>query len=267
MDTLKRRLISGPPLLMDAATGTALLAMGLDPIAAVQTHKAALISLHASHVKAGAEVIVTATFSSRTTEACRQGVEAARLAGANYVLGSIGPCRREELFEIAQGFQNADGILLETFSSPEGLERAAQARDYLDESIAVLLSLTYRRHLGQYLTFHGDLPENMARRAANYGITALGVNCGLHVTPEDCAAILQRYRSECNLPLFARPNAGSPVLDSERRGEAMTIGDDVTPRRLAEVDWSGAAMVGGCCGTTTAHVAALRSAFAKKSER
>ncbi|MGL4553988.1 MAG: homocysteine S-methyltransferase family protein [Gemmataceae bacterium] len=236
---------------MDGACGTALLARGLDPLTAVRTHPGAVAALHAGHVAAGADVVLTATFQARTSEVCRRAVEAARLARPRFVLGSVGPCRREELAEAVAGLGSADGIVLETFSSPEALELAAFAHHRLPETqdVPVLLSLTYLRRGGELVTFSGHAPETFARHAARHGVAALGVNCGRDVTPEDCAAILRRYRRECDLPLFARPNAGSPG------------GEAIPPGRFAAADWSDAAMVGGCCGTTAAHVAALRAAF------
>jgi methionine synthase I (cobalamin-dependent) len=236
---------------MDAAIGTALLARGLDPLTAVETHPGAVAGLHAEHVAAGAEVVLTATFQARRFETCRRGIEVARLARPRFVLGSVGPCRREELAEIVAGLEGADGLLLETFSSPDALELAAFAHHRLPEteSMPVLLSLSYLRRGGELVTFSGHAPETYARHAARHGIAALGVNCGKGVTPEDCAAILRRYRRACDLPLFARPNAGSPG------------GEVITPERFAATDWSDAAMVGGCCGTTAAHVAALRAAL------
>jgi 5-methyltetrahydrofolate--homocysteine methyltransferase len=251
MNALIRRLGFGRPLVMDAATGTALLERGLDPLTAVETNPAVVAALHAEHVAAGAEVVLTATFQARRFEACRRGVEVARLARPRYVLGSVGPCRREEIAEIVAGLEGADGMLLETFSSPEALELAAYAHHRLPEteSVPVLLSLAYLRRDGELVTLSGHAPETYARHAARHGVAALGVNCGKDVTPDDCAEILRRYRSECDLPLFARPNAGSPG------------GGVISPQRLAGADWSNAAMVGGCCGTTAAHVEALRAAF------
>jgi methionine synthase I (cobalamin-dependent) len=250
MNALIRHLGVGRPLVMDAATGTALLERGLDPVTAVETHPAAVAALHAGHVAAGAEVVLTATFQARRFETCRRGVEVARLARPRFVLGSVGPCRREELAEIVAGLEGVDGLLLETFSSPEALELAAFAHHRLPETegMPVFLSLTYLRRGGELVTFSGHAPQTYARHAARHGVAALGVNCGKDVTPEDCVEILRRYRSECDLPLFARPNAGSPG------------GVVISPERFAETDWSIAAMVGGCCGTTAAHVAALRAA-------
>jgi methionine synthase I (cobalamin-dependent) len=108
----------------------------------------------------------------------------------------------------------------------------------------VWLSLTYHRALGRLVTFSGHAPETYARLAERHGIAALGVNCGKDISPADIAAIVRIYRDNTDLPLFARPNAGSPG------GEAF--GPEAFAAARIEADW-----VGGCCGTTAGHLRAL----------
>ena len=69
--------------------------------------------------------------------------------------------------------------------------------------------------------------------------------------------MLARYRRETDLPLFARPNAGTPGPDGNypRSAEQMAS-------KLPRLTAAGARMVGGCCGTTPRHVAAFRAALA-----
>lgn len=255
MSSLLERLRHGPPLLMDAAMGTALLARGVPPLLAALTHPGEVARVHADHVAAGAEVVLTATFQAhaageRVEELCRRALELARGAGARYVLGDVGPLPAADLPRVAEALDGADGLLLETFSSPAALELAALAFHRLTE-VPVFLSLAYERVEGRLVTHSGHAPETYARHAARHGVAALGVNCGRDVTPDDIAEVLRRYRSACDLPLFARPNAGSP-------GRVA-----VTPEAFAAAvpGWGDVAMVGGCCGTTAAHVAALRGAL------
>jgi methionine synthase I (cobalamin-dependent) len=89
----------------------------------------------------------------------------------------------------------------------------------------------------------------------------LGVNCGRDISLADTTTILQAYRSVCNLPLFARPNAGTPTKVGDR------LVYPVTPAEVGawvpEAIRVGATMIGGCCGTTPEHIAACRDALAK----
>ena len=149
----------------------------------------------------------------------------------------------------------ADAILVETCSTP----RVRYAIGYIRREceLPVLLSLTFLRDAsGKLVTLSGHSPEWFARRADRYGVAALGVNCGRDIGMDDIIEIVRRYRTMTDLPLFARPNAGTPIRDGERwvyplTPEAMAV-------RLPELLQAGVSMVGGCCGTTPAHIAALR---------
>ncbi len=119
------------------------------------------------------------------------------------------------------------------------------------------MSLTFLRGAsGKLVTLSGHRPEWFARRAKQYGIAALGVNCGRDISMEDCAEILRRYRSATDLPLFARPNAGSPAQVDGRWVYPHT--PEAMAAKLPLLLEAGAAMVGGCCGTTPEHIAAFR---------
>jgi methionine synthase I (cobalamin-dependent) len=124
--------------------------------------------------------------------------------------------------------------------------------------LPVLLSLTYRHEEngGGLLTFSGHSPEWFARRARDYGIAALGVNCGRDIGMGDIIAIVRRYRAVTDLPLFARPNAGTPTRDGNRWVYPLT--PEAMAARLPELLEAGVSMVGGCCGTTPEHIAACK---------
>jgi methionine synthase I (cobalamin-dependent) len=115
------------------------------------------------------------------------------------------------------------------------------------------------------VTASGHAPEWFASRAAAWGVAALGANCGRDVDLRDIIEIIRRYRSETDLPLFARPNAGTP---RQVKGEWVY---PLTPQEMAEqipeLLEAGVAMVGGCCGTTPEHIAALRPVVAAWNAR
>lgn len=230
--------------------GTLLLARGLDPRHAIRQHPDALRQIHCDYVASGAEVLVTATFQVLEEASCHRAVELAREANPAFVLGDIGPCNRVDLAPIVAGLEEADGLLLETFSSPEALTLTAYIfhRLLIAPEKPILLSLSYHRVEGKLVTHSGHEPETYARHARQHGVAALGVNCGVNLSLADITEILHRYRQACDLPLFARPNAGSPG------------GKVLTPEDFATADWADAVLIGGCCGTTPAHIAAMRQA-------
>jgi len=84
----------------------------------------------------------------------------------------------------------------------------------------------------------------------------LGLNCGTGIDMKRAGEIVRRYRECCDLPIFAQPNAGQPVL------EDMQVVYKQTPEDMAddaaELLEAGPALIGGCCGSTPAHIALLR---------
>ena len=106
------------------------------------------------------------------------------------------------------------------------------------------------------MTLSSHKPEWFAQRAKKWGVAALGVNCGRDIDMSDIIEIIRRYRQETDLPLFARPNAGTPTKQDGRwvwphSAESMAA-------RLPELMEAGACMIGGCCGTTPEYIAAFR---------
>lgn len=253
------------------------------------THPEPVQEVHRAYRRAGARVHLTNTFQAnpialrrqghdhRLGEICRQGVQLARRAGARVVLGSVGPIvdpasgyltspsqfqdypDRGLLEQVIGALIDADGFVLETCSSLQALAAVEflYRRVELIESKPILLSLTYRRDAkGNLTTFTGHEPEAFARHARNHGVSALGVNCGRDIGPEEIVQIVARYRAVTDLPLFARLNAGTPFkkdscLEYPHRPERMA---EVVPDLLA----LGVCMIGGCCGTTPEHIVRIR---------
>ena len=118
--------------------------------------------------------------------------------------------------------------------------------------------MTYHRNAkGKIVTLSDHKPEWFAQRAKAYGVTALGVNCGRDIDMDDIIEIIHRYRSVTDLPLFARPNAGTPTKQGDRWIYPHT--PEMMAARLPELLEAGVSMVGGCCGTTPEHIAAFRA--------
>jgi methionine synthase I (cobalamin-dependent) len=279
MPPLLEALDSGRILLMDGAMGTELQRAGIPltaPLAAANlTHPECVRAIHRAYVAAGSKVLVTNTFQAhaaaladhsldeRTTDINRAGVKLARSAASPdiFVLGDIGAAKelnRTSLAKILPGLAHADGLLLETWSDSLAFGIVELCRSLLgDQAMPILLSFTYRRQAdGALRTLSKEEPAKLAGQARAAGVAALGVNCGCDITMDDVADILRSYRSATDLPLFARPNAGTP-----RQVDGQWIypwSPEQLADRLEAVLAAGAVMVGGCCGTTPEHIAALK---------
>jgi 5-methyltetrahydrofolate--homocysteine methyltransferase len=282
MSRFLEALHSGRVLLMDGAMGTQLLVAGLKPGERGETWNVIfpnrVRAIHQAYVAAGAEVLLTNTLlaypggpSNKPDDLIALGqaaINLARSAGGpgTFVLGDLGPLvftgsKTEfpdlKLVRIAARYlQSTDAILLETCSSSRA-RYAVQAVGPSTTRLPVLLSLAYRRgRNGKLATYSGHSPEWFAQRARRYGAVALGVNCGLDIGMDEVLEIIRRYRQATDLPLFARPNAGTPV----RRGRRCVY--PCTPKamaaRLPELLEAGITLIGGCCGSTPKHIAAFR---------
>lgn len=276
---LVANLRSGPVLVMDGAMGTELMRRGQScsfPYCELfnQTRPELVRAIHQSYLDAGAEVLLTNTFQAHSAALERNDCpyslhtiwqSAIQLARCNpkrghHVLAAIGPMQRVTK-KIAAGLLaecvDVSGVLLETWTSAVHLQRFAELAQ-----LPVLISFTFRR--GSRLTTHqGASPETCARQAHNANVAALGANCGSEIGLEDLKEIIDRYRSACDLPIFVRPNAGTPTGNARKyplEPEAMAEGIE------ALLD-AGVRMIGGCCGTTPEHIRAIRRAVDRWERR
>ncbi|MDO5537081.1 MAG: homocysteine S-methyltransferase family protein [Desulfovibrionaceae bacterium] len=274
------------PLIFDGGMGTMLQARGLpagmSPEAFCLEREDVLLEVHRLYLDAGADIITTCTFGASpfkldpgldVFETCRRLAMAARRAADSagrpvLVAGDVGPTGHfarplgdlepEELIAgleaqirgLAAG--GCDCILLETqFDLAETRAGVAACRRACD--LPVLASMTFED--GASLT--GSTPEIFAETMQNLGVAALGTNCS--VGPEAMGEVLRRLLAVSSVPVFAEPNAGMPQLVDGRT--VFPLG----PERFAELTAAfadmGARCLGGCCGTTPDHIAALKKAL------
>jgi 5-methyltetrahydrofolate--homocysteine methyltransferase len=279
-------LSSGRVLLMDGAMGTELQRAGIDSGECRElwnrTRPDRVRAIHQAYAGAGAEVLLTNTFQANPSPLARFGLEdrleeinraavslARKAAGrSRFVLGDIGPILEPDgrtefadtkvLGRVLASLDGADGFLFETCSSPRALSAVQYAFHRVAEiETPLLLSLTYLRSpAGRLVTFSGHSPETYARHAERHGVAALGVNCGRDIGMDEIIDIIRRYRRETDLPLFARPNAGTPAQEGERWIYPHT--PEAMAARLPELLEVGVNMIGSCCGTTPEYIAAFR---------
>jgi methionine synthase I (cobalamin-dependent) len=275
---------------MDGAMGTELLrryrSLNTDSLATVTlSHPSWVRSIHRSFLRSGAQCLLTNTFlawpreanSGNRTYFCklnRLAVQLARESAAEVsrpvpIVASIGPWPNDSATSVQQclaqiyAVRDADAVLLETQSSLAFIERLL-AQLPSTWPIPILVSFTFLRRGKRYLTLSRQhTPAQIAdwaeRRRSR--IAVLGTNCGCGLTLGDITKIVRLYRRETGLPILVRPNAGTP----KRRGKRHVY--PFTPEDFAAAvpDWleAGATWLGGCCGSTPRHIAAMRRALRK----
>ncbi|WP_322905288.1 bifunctional homocysteine S-methyltransferase/methylenetetrahydrofolate reductase [Paenibacillus campi] len=237
--------------------------------------------IHRQYVNAGAELIETNTFSAnyerlakfglehKVEQINRAGVRIARQAAGDkaYVVGSVGAIREGKrsntpLPELRKYFkqqlnaileEGVDGILLETFFELEELALALrQVRKMTD--IPIMCQLTVEDSVRTQDGY--ALPDAFAI-LAEAGADMVGLNC--RVGPNGIMRALEYVRGKVALPLSVYPDAGvASYIDGEYRYKAKPSYFGQSSVRLAEL---GARVVGGCCGTTPKHIAAIARAL------
>jgi 5-methyltetrahydrofolate--homocysteine methyltransferase len=289
MQPLLDRLTAGTVLVGDGAMGTMLfergVAPGEPPESVTLSRPEVLEEIARLYLDAGADILETNTFGGsplklalhgleRETEALNRGaVEAVRRAvGARaYVAGSCGPSgrllepygdttpgamadsfRRQLAALIAAG---VDCICVETMTDLAEATLAVRAAKDLSAATPVLATMTFDPTPRGYFTIMGVSVAAAAAGLADAGADVIGSNCGNGV--EHMVAIAREFRRHTALPLLIQPNAGLPRMVGD-----STVYDE-TPAFMAdkarELLSAGVSIIGGCCGTTPAHIAALRA--------
>src|SRR6185369_2334408 len=288
-----REAIKERVLILDGAMGTMLQERGLQPGQSPEelnlTMPEVVASVHRDYIRAGADIIVTNTFGGtrfklahygledRLVEINTRAVEIARQEAGTmaYVGASIGPTGQfvEPLGEVSFDRMKAafheqaealvaagpDLITLETFLDIKECRAAVIAIRAVSSTIPVIAMLTFADNGRSVL---GTPPEAAAITLAAAGADMVGSNCGLGV--DGIYDILCRMRAATDLPLISQANAGLPQLIDGTTifpgtPEEMTAYHD---RMIA----MGVRVIGGCCGTTPAHIRAMKDALANRRQ-
>jgi 5-methyltetrahydrofolate--homocysteine methyltransferase len=238
--------------------------------------------IHRSYRQVGSQCFLTNTFQSHPAALRRYGLEGqleiinqSALALARYVagtcgfvLGDIGPlapnphddeAELRSVFRVARSLATADALLFETYSHFSTFLIVHATRQFLTTfaKVPILVSFTFHRTAGGAIeTYDGRDAHFCAKGAQQAGIEALGVNCGREIGMPEIIQIIHDFRQETDLPLFARPNAGTPTRTNDHWKYPHT--PEQMALRLPELLEAGVSMIGGCCGTTPAHMAAFR---------
>lgn len=274
-------------LFLDGAMGTMLQAAGLPagtpPEEFCLSQPDILKNIHLAYLASGSNIITSCTFGAnpfklskkldvrsfnrRMVEIAREAIAESGREDALFVAGNVGP---SGLFaqplgtlapqELIAGFREqieglvaggADLLFMETqFDLAEARACVVAAHELCD--LPIMVSMTFEQ--GTSLT--GSTPEIFAETMQNLGCAVIGTNCSLG--PVEMAPVVRSLLRYCQTPVLAEPNAGLPVLENGKTIFPMDPGTFAS--RTSEFAREGVQILGGCCGTTPAHIAALISA-------
>ena len=271
-----RKLLAQRPLLFDGGMGTYYKAKpGQECEQANLTDPDGILAVHRAYLAAGADAIKTNTFSLPRLAAAQQpGWEqladagwqlAAKAAGETgaAVFADLGPAPDTEnlpaeqvYLSVAKRFAllGARNFLFETLSTEEGVLEAIHALKQTVPEAFVLVSFAV---LPDGYTREGRYCAELVRRMAQSGVVdAVGLNC---VSAPGAMRALVQQLGDAGLPLSVMPNAGYPVV---ARAQVRYQGKpEYFARELSRLAAEGVRILGGCCGTTPQHIAALRTAL------
>jgi len=289
--------LASRPLICDGAMGTQLLAKGMGSgecgmlwnVERSETVR----GVHEAYRNAGCDLITTNTFggstfslehhglAGRMAELNRAGAENARqiAEGTAWVLGDIGPfgdflepmgdTTVEQLLDIfraqAQALieGGADALLVETMSDPAEVEVAVAAVRGCG-SLPIIATYAFQKTGDtEFRTMMGSDVDETVGRAIAAGADIVGANCGTALTfPDYLELARQLVRVAGNTPVILQPNAGAPEVvggNTVYRATPAEMAAIVEP--LLEI---GVRIIGGCCGTSPAHLAAMSRVVSAK---
>lgn len=267
------------PLLLDGATGSNLFAAGMPKTKRPETwlpeHPEALLDLQRGYRDAGSRLVYAPTFTASRAYHKEAGDDIAAMnremirlsreaVPELFVLGDLttvgdplmDPEDMEEVYEeqlTAILDAGVDGIVIETMLGIGETVCAARIARSLCE-LPILCSFTVADN---GMLYYGGTPALAAKRLEPIGIDAIGINCSSG--PEKMLPYLKELKASTGLRLLAKPNAGQPEL---RLGQAVyTMTPEDFASKMTPIAELGIPLLGGCCGTTPAHIAALKKAL------
>jgi len=291
MNKFLERLNSGEILVADGATGSNLQRMGLKPGQPpedlVIDDPEILLKLERMFVEAGSDIILSCTFGGtrlrmkdskyqdRAPEVNIRAAELARKAASArdsvLVAGSMGPVGQlakpygplnaeevratfaEQAKALAEG--GADLLVIETMFALEEATAAFEAA-CSETDLPIVVSFSYDRGTRSMM---GVKPTDVMKKYTQMGVAVVGANCG--TTLENMEAIVREYADTVpNFPTWAKPNAGIPHMDIQTEQSVYDMGPEDMANFAKKYVALGAKIVGGCCGSTPEHVAAIAKA-------
>lgn len=272
--------------ILDGGMGTQLQQRDMDeninPVLFNFSHPEIICEIHREYVQAGAQIVLANTFqanalklkgSFKTPASCIQAAVAlAKQASSPLVALDVGPLgallapggqlqfeQAYDLFAeqmIAGQAAGCDLIFIETIADLYEMKAAVLAAKE-KTSLPVFASMTFEN---DKRTFTGTSPQAAAVTLESLGVDAIGANCSCG--PDQLIDVIEQMAGASKIPILAKPNAGLPAFKNGRTYYPLSPTDfQEQMRRLYQ---AGASILGGCCGTTPAHIAALAKGFGGK---
>ncbi|NOQ45087.1 MAG: bifunctional homocysteine S-methyltransferase/methylenetetrahydrofolate reductase, partial [Desulfobulbaceae bacterium] len=246
-----------------------------------------VFSVHEEYIRAGSQLIETNTFGANRFKLREAGVEeqvreinragaaiAVKAAGHQaYVAGSIGPLGitfpldeeevsldeirdsfREQVLGLAEG--GADVLIIETFSNLDEILVAIEVARQEVPDLPIIAQMVFP---ARAMTVRGDDALTCGVRMRDAGAMVVGTNCGRGIDAMVTAITRMSSLAGDGMPLSAFPNAGMPEMVGHRMIYPAQPG--YMAARAREMIKFGVHLIGGCCGTTPAHVQEFRSAL------
>lgn len=294
MKKISQEILSGKILISDGAWGTFLQQKGLLPAECPESwnilHPEKVFEIAQSYIDAGSNMIETNSFGGNRFKLSFFGKEdqvydlnkaaaeiSRKAAGPDkYVLGSIGPTGKflitgdvteDELYEafkeqaIALEAGGADALIVETMTDIDEAKIAIKACKE-NTSCEVICTMTFdKTDEAVFHTMMGVTPADMTTELVDAGADIIGANCGNGM--ENMVGITKEIRATNNkIPILIHANAGAPVFQNNETLFLET--PDITAGFVNPLISAGANIIGGCCGTTPAHIKAIAQVVKQK---
>jgi len=287
-----REKIKQELFLLDGAMGTELIARGIEAGKCndyLNIELPDVISdIHRSYFEAGSDAVITNTFGANKYALSRHGFAqetirinkagaqiARRAAGREkYVLGDIGPSgdfleplgslKAEDLKEAYVRQANAlldggvDGFIIETMTALEEIVLAIEAVKSIGGDLPVFASMSFDEAGDDFKTMMGVDVKAAVAKIVSVGVDAVGFNCGT-LSFDGYIEMADKYVSavralSADVMIYAEPNAGRPELVEGRA--VYKVSPEDFAQVIDKIYAAGVNIVGGCCGTTPAHIRA-----------
>ena len=287
-----REKIKQDLFLLDGAMGTQLLARGIEVGKCndyLNIELPDVVSdIHRSYFEAGSDAVITNTFGANKYALRRHGFAeevikinkagaqiARRVAGQDkYVLGDIGPSgdfleplgglKAQDLNEAYVQQANAlvdggvDGLIIETMTAIEEAAVAIEAVKSIVSDLPVFASMSFDKAGNDFKTMMGVDVEAAVEKIVSLEIDAVGFNCGT-ISLEGYIELAEKFVSavramSADVIIYAEPNAGKPELVDNQA--VYKVSPDDFAAAIEKIYTAGVNIVGGCCGTSPAHIRA-----------